>query len=77
MAQLFQWWRERRKARLESDTALQETIDNRIKIILESDEKTILRLQFQMTRLEAYIAVLVTALQRAGIPVPDRPDMEG
>ena len=77
MAQIFQWGRERRKERLASDSALQETIDRRVKIILEDDERTISRLQKQMAGLEKYVSLLVAVMQKAGIPVPDRPWVDG
>lgn len=91
---LFDWWMARQKAsvekhkqRLQADVALMQVMDQRIKTILEDDEKTIARLRAEIedqnrrldaqqklfTAVWAYVDSLINALTDAGIPVPQRP----
>ena len=79
---LLDWLNARRKMRLYSDVALQAVIDNRVKMILEEDEKTISRLtkevsdaDARISAMEVYIGELVDALRSANIAIPKRPDL--
>jgi len=64
------------KSAAEANQILNRIVDDRIKIILDDDEKTIARLEKQIGRLQGYVGVLVAALRAAGIPVPVSDEMD-
>lgn len=64
------------KSAAEANQILNRIVDDRIKIILDDDEKTIERLEKQVSRLQGYVGVLVAALRSAGIPVPVSEEMD-
>ena len=64
------------KSAAEENQILNRIVDDRIKIILDDDEKTIARLEKQIGRLQGYVGVLVAALRAAGIPVPVSDEMD-
>lgn len=84
---LFDWWKDRREAKLKADAALNSAIDARIKMILEDDEKTIARLTSEVDRqsnkiealvkktelLGLYITELCAVIRAASLPIPARP----
>lgn len=79
---LLDWLNARRKMRLDSDAALQDAIDRRVRMILEDDEKTIRRLTEEqaesaerISAMEDYITILVDALRAANIAIPRRPEV--
>ncbi len=91
---LLDWWIAQRKAslekhrhRLESDVALMQIIDERLKTIIDDDDKTIARLHSELkatqlrldiqqklfTAIWSYVDTLINGLTDAGIKVPPRP----
>ena len=64
------------KSAAEANQILNRIVDDRIKIILDDDGKTIARLEKQIGRLHGYVGVLVEALRSAGIPVPVSEEMD-
>ncbi len=64
------------KSAAEANQILNKIVDDRIQIILDDDEKTITRLEKQVSRLQGYVDVLVAALRSAGIPVPVSDEMD-
>jgi hypothetical protein len=79
------------KLRKDSEASFNERVDNRLKAILEDDEKTIARLerreaaherriqslQRQVVHLQGYIGDLVAAMRKHGIEVPAPKEMLG
>lgn len=71
---LLTYGTQRLTAKSTKDIALQETIDSRIKLILQDDERTIRRLNHRVGILERYVQRLVTVIAQAGLSVPVIPD---
>jgi len=68
---ILEWWNTRRRIRMEGDKALQDVIDRRVKMVLDDDEKTIARLSEQVDQLRTYVEILIRALRKAGLSVPE------
>lgn len=84
IAHLINWW----KVKTDADAKFNERVDNRLKMILEDDEKTIARLlrqeasdarkiefmQRQIDHMRNYIVELVDAMRKHGITIPPPKD---